>query len=476
MADRLWSGDEIAAATSGRIVGRWDISGISIDTRTISPGDMFVALKDARDGHDFIDAAYASGAVACLVSRDMSRPGVVVDDVLSALVRLGSASRSRMSGVCAAVTGSVGKTSVKEMIARIFRACGHAHWSDKSFNNHWGVPLTLARMPAWTQRAIFEIGMSTPGEIAPRSRLVRPQVAMITCIAPAHLEGLGSVDAVAEEKADIFAGLEPGGVIILPERDAYFEKLRLRASELQPAAEVLTFGVQRGTRSAAVLGYESDGTRSSVVVDVMGETVRTELIAVGAHWSHNAALAILACVAAGVAPTVAAEALSGYSPPPGRGTSETLRLIGGGTFTLVDDSYNANPQSMRAAFAGASQRVGRKVAVLGDMRELGADSARWHADLAGPLVEAGISAVVLSGAEMRHLASRLASDAPEVEVWTTQTADEAADVTNSLLLSGDVVLIKGSNASGMGKVAARLREIHRGAIEAVETGRVADAV
>ncbi|HEY7797881.1 MAG TPA: UDP-N-acetylmuramoyl-tripeptide--D-alanyl-D-alanine ligase, partial [Hyphomonadaceae bacterium] len=218
MPEPLWTSEEACKATGGRMLGIWAVNGVSIDTRSLQPGDLFVALKDVRDGHDFVPNAFAAGAAAALVSRDVlgGKPGLLVDDVLVGLEKLGLAARARNSGVSAAVTGSVGKTSVKEMLARIFRAAGKAHWSDKSFNNHWGVPLTLARMPRDTERAVFEIGMNTPGESAPRSKMVRPHIAMITRIAPAHLQGMGSVEGVADEKSQIFAGLEPGGAAILP--------------------------------------------------------------------------------------------------------------------------------------------------------------------------------------------------------------------------------------------------------------------
>ena len=214
----LWTASEAAAATGGTVTGDWSVSGMCIDTREIKPGDMFVALKAERDGHDFVDAAFKGGASSALVSRDIEgQPVLKVGDTLKGLEALGLAARARSSAVHAAITGSVGKTSIKEMIAQIFRAAGPAHWNVKSFNNHWGVPLTLARMPRDTQRAIFEIGMNTPGEIAPRSRMVCPQIAMVTRIAGAHLEGMGSIDAVADEKSDIFAGLEQGGIAILPD-------------------------------------------------------------------------------------------------------------------------------------------------------------------------------------------------------------------------------------------------------------------
>jgi UDP-N-acetylmuramoyl-tripeptide--D-alanyl-D-alanine ligase len=461
----LWTAAEAAAATGGRAQGDWAIHGVSIDTRSLKAGDLFVALKDVRDGHDFVDNAYAAGAAAAFVSRDVlgGKPGLIVDDVLPALERLGLAARARTDATCAAVTGSVGKTSVKEMLARIFRVAGVAHWSDKSFNNHWGVPLTLARMPRETQRAIFEIGMNTPGEIAPRSQMVRPHLAMITRIAPAHLQGMGSVEGVADEKAQIFAGLLPGGSAILPAKDYFFERLKRRALELQPSAEVFTYGGERDKHAAAPLSYETDGHTSRISIDVMGETVTVSLDAVGEHWAANAALALIAAVITGVTPKDAAEALSGYAPPAGRGVAEALKLPQGGEVTLVDDAYNANPESMRAAIEGLARRPGRRIVALGEMRELGEGSAALHAGLAGAIVAAKVSDAILSGEEMRHLADELRARDASIRVVHVTGPAEASEHVKSLLEAGDVVLIKGSNASGMARVGVALRQMSQSA-------------
>jgi UDP-N-acetylmuramoyl-tripeptide--D-alanyl-D-alanine ligase len=243
-ATPLWTSEEAEKATGGKALGVWAVNGVSIDTRSLQPGDLFVALKDARDGHDFVHQAFSAGAEASLVSRDVleGKPGLLVEDVLPALEKLGLAARARTGAICAAVTGSVGKTSVKEMLARIFRAAGRAHWSDKSFNNHWGVPLTLARMRQDTERAIFEIGMNTPGEIAPRSIMVQPHVAMITRIAPAHLQGMGSVEAVADEKAQIFAGLYEDGAALLPATDRFLPRLQASVVKTPPGSMIRTSG------------------------------------------------------------------------------------------------------------------------------------------------------------------------------------------------------------------------------------------
>ncbi len=457
----LWTSEEAEKASGGKAVGVWAVNGVSIDTRSLQPRDLFVALRDVRDGHDFVANAFGAGAEAALVSRNVlgAHPGLLVDDVLSALEKMGLAARARTSATCAAITGSVGKTSVKEMLARIFRAAGRAHWSDKSFNNHWGVPLTLARMPRETERAVFEIGMNTPGEIAPRSDMVRPHLAMITRIAPAHLQGMGSVEGVADEKAQIFAGLVPGGSAILPARDYFFERLKRRALELQPIAEVFTYGGAPEKRAAAPVAYETDGRTSRITIDVMGEQVTVSLDAVGEHWAANAALALIAAAIAGIAPRHAAEALSGYAPPAGRGVAEPLKLPQGGEVTLVDDAYNANPESMRAAIEGVSRRPGRKIIALGEMRELGEGSAALHAGLASAILSAKVSAAVLSGEEMKHLADELRARDAGIRVVHVTGPAEAAEQVKSWLEPGDVVLIKGSNASGMARVGSVLRQM-----------------
>ncbi len=457
MTRPLWTAREAAEAAGGRQIGDWSVSGVSIDSRSLKPGDLFVALKDVRDGHDFVEAAFAAGASAALVSKDMGRPGVLVGDVLEGLTGLGLAARARMGGSCAAVTGSVGKTSVKEMLARIFRAAGRAHWSDKSFNNHWGVPLTLARMPADTERAIFEIGMNTPGEIAPRSHMVAPHVAMITKVAPAHLEGMGSVEAVADEKSQIFTGLLPGGVALLPARDYFFERMKLSALRLQPSAEILTFGGDPGRTSSAPIGYDTDGAASHITIDVMGDVVTATINAVGDHWAANVALALAAAAVSDVRPAHAAEALSGYAPPAGRGDAERLALANGGAFVLVDDSYNANPESMRAALAGFARRPGRRLIALGEMRELGEGADALHAGLAGSILGAAPAGVALSGAGMAALRDELARRGVDFPVEHVDGPAAAAERIKTWLQPGDMVLIKGSNASGMSRVGAALR-------------------
>ncbi len=459
MSKPLWTSQEIAAATGGVATGDFNVSGLSIDTRSLKPGELFVALKDARDGHDFAATAFESGASGALVSRDVDGgPLIKVDDVLPALELLGMAARDRaVDCYRVAVTGSVGKTSVKEMLARIFRGMGPAHCNEKSFNNQWGVPLTLARMPRETERAVFEIGMNTPGEIAPRSSMVQPHAAMVTKIAPAHLEGLGSVAGVANEKSDIFAGLLPDGAAIIPFDDDFAPLLSERAKALQPECRILTFGVGSGP-DAAVLDVASNGSETTAIISVHGREVSVTLNAVGEHWALNAAAALLAtCPDGPDGLGRAANALDGYAPPPGRGTAETLRLPDGGSFTLVDDAYNANPESMRAALSGFGARpsTGKRILALGEMLEVGATSDEEHAALAEPLLATKASKAFLAGEGMKPLVEALGERIESV--WAPK-ADGLDSELKETLRAGDLLLLKGSNASGMGRLADRLRQ------------------
>lgn len=459
MSNPLWTSSEIAAATGGIASADFDVNGLSIDTRSLAEGDLFVALKDVRDGHEFAANAFAAGASGALVSREVEGgPTITVDDVLPALETLGLAARDRAPDCYrVAVTGSVGKTSVKEMLARIFGAMGPAHWNVKSFNNHWGVPLTLARMPRDTQRAVFEIGMNTPGEIAPRSHMVQPQCSLVTKIAPAHLEGLGSIQGVAEEKSGIFAGLQPNGFAIIPFDDDYAGFLAERAIKAQPTAKIITFGMGRGP-DAAVLDVFSNGHTTTTLISVHGREVTVTLNAVGEHWALNAAAALLAaCPDSAEHVGAAANALDGYSPPPGRGTTETLALPAGGSITLIDDAYNANPESMRAALSGFATRPckGKRIVALGEMLEVGATSDTEHAALAAPVINSGASHVFMAGDAM--LALKQALEERTESIWAANANDLEDDLKNTLN-DGDLLLLKGSNASGMGRLADRLRQ------------------
>ncbi|MDG1418518.1 MAG: UDP-N-acetylmuramoyl-tripeptide--D-alanyl-D-alanine ligase [Maricaulis sp.] len=459
-SEPLWTASEALAATGGVLVGEdWSCSGVSIDTRTVGPGDLFVALKDIRDGHDFVPDAMARGASASLVSRLGTGPGsaLQVGDTLEGLRALGAAARDRSDAIRIAVTGSVGKTSVKEAIAAVLRASGPAHWSVKSYNNHWGVPLTLARMPKATERAVFELGMNHVGEIRDLSGLVRPHVALITRIAPAHLEHLGTIEAIAGAKSEIFEGLEPDGVAIYPADDPLAEIIISHANKSH-AAFLLSFGTAADA-AVRIEDFETGIEGSQGMVNVMGQRLRFRLAASGAHWAWNAGAIFAACAAAGLDAPLVADALASVDAERGRGQALKIDLPGGGHFTLLDDAYNANPVSMAAAIEALGGvnpgEGGRRIAVLGDMLELGSDATRLHADLATPLQDAGVDAVYCCGEMMRHLYNAL----PD-RLQTGHAADAMAGLKlfKSELRSGDIVLLKGSNGSGLHKIATVLAD------------------
>lgn len=465
MTAPLWTAPDAALATGGRLVGEgWTATGVSIDTRTLLPGDLFVALSDARDGHAFAQAAIDKGASAVLVSRAdcCDGPRLVVEDTLKALQALGQAARLRSGAVRIGVTGSVGKTSVKEALAAVLRAAGPAHCSVASYNNHWGVPLTLARMPQATRAAVFEMGMNHAGEIAALAAQVRPHVALITKIAPAHLENLGSMEAIAEAKAEIFTGLEVDGVAVIPADDEFAPHLT-KAVNASRAAFLIDFGLARGA-AVRVLNYTPDGEGGLGEMDVMGRVRSFRLDLPGAHQAVNAAGVVAAAFAAGIDAELALDALAGLSAQAGRGARSDVQLSGGRTVTLIDDSYNANPASMRAAFASLAGRTppagARRIAVLGEMLELGPDSPHLHAGLAEPLTDAGISAVIGVGAGMVALLKALPAGVKAVHAPDWAAGKEQLDV---LAREGDLVLIKGSNASGVHRIAAALTSARAGA-------------
>jgi UDP-N-acetylmuramoyl-tripeptide--D-alanyl-D-alanine ligase len=456
-----WSAADIETAVGGRLTdgADWTATGVSIDTRTLKPGDLFIALKDIRDGHDFVPDAMARGAAASLVSRTDCGPGpkILVEDVLDGLRQLGVAGRARSSAIRIAVTGSVGKTSVKEAIAAVLRLSGPAHWSVKSYNNHWGVPLTLSRMPEDTRRGVFEMGMNHAGEIRDLSALVRPHVALITRIGPAHLENLGSIENIARAKSEIFEGMETDGAAVLPADDPLSEILYSHAKQSR-AAFLLDFGSEKGA-AVRILDFESDHEGGRGCVDVMGVVRRFSIGASGAHWGWNAAAVFAACAGAGLEPDLAVEALADVAPEGGRGRAVRIKLPRGGEFTLLDDAYNANPVSMAAAIGALGDHPtgsgGKRIAVLGDILELGPEAARLHAELAGPLDAAGVDAVFTCGSLITALndalpQGRLAGYWPKAEAGLGRLIDA--------IEPGDVVLVKGSNASGLHKIAAKLAD------------------
>ncbi len=458
----LWTAQEAARATGGRLVhgDAWKAGGVSIDTRTLEPGDLFVALKDARDGHNFLAQAFVSGASAALISDegkiDGLGPALVVPDVLEGLRKLGEAARERSNAKRVAVTGSVGKTSTKEALAVCLSATGQTHRSVKSYNNHWGVPLTLSRMPPESRFAVFEIGMNHRGEILPLTQLVRPHAALVTTIAPAHVENLGSLEAVADEKGDIYAGLEPAGAALVPNEAPHASRL-IDAAE-RNGATLIRFG-REAVCEARLLKFEMDETGSTAEAEILGRTIRYRVGVEGAHWALNSVAALAAADVVGADLDAAAHALEHLRAFDGRGVATRVEAAFG-AFLLVDDSYNANPASMAAAFATLGARKpaagGRRIAALGDMLELGADERAYHAGLATPSEQAGIDLVFAAGPRMAALMEALP---PARRGGYAETADALIPVIAGSLRLGDIVLVKGSNGSKMSRVVSALARL-----------------
>jgi UDP-N-acetylmuramoyl-tripeptide--D-alanyl-D-alanine ligase len=451
MSDALWTAVEIAAATGGRAAGDWSVSGVSIDSRTVQPHELFVALRGPNhDGHDFVPDALARGAAA-LVDRPRSgvsdtAPLVVVDDTMTALTALGRAARARSTARIAALTGSVGKTGTKEALRLALSAQAPSHASAASHNNHWGVPLSLARAPLGTAYAVYELGMNAPGEIAVLTRLVRPHVAMITAIEAAHLGFFPSIEAIAAAKGEIFEGLEPDGVAVLNADSPHFARLAALA-EAAGCACVIGFGKTDGA-AARLIDMRLDDQGSDVVMSLDGRRLAFRIGAPGAHWVSNA-LGVVACAAAlGADPERAARALAAFVPPAGRGRQHRIP-VAGGEITLIDDSYNANPASLRAALSVLGRAPGRKLAALGDMLELGDHAPLLHAGLAEPIVACGADKVYTAGPAMRHLHEALPRERRGGHV---ADAGELVRILQAELRPGDTLLIKGSLGMRMRRI------------------------
>jgi len=437
----LWRAAELAAVFG---MDAWDIGGISIDTRTLQAGDLFVALQGERDGHDFVAAAFSKGAAAALVSRPIPGNVILVDDTLRALERLGAAARVRSAAKIVAVTGSVGKTTTKEMLRRTLGGFGFVHAAEASFNNHIGVPLTLARMPRDADFGVFEIGMNHPGEIAPLAAMVQPDVAIITCVESAHIGLMGSIEAIAREKAAIFGGLVPGCVAVLPRVSDQYETLRA----LVPAGiRVIEFpGAE-----ALLLALDETPERGTIRGEIGGIEVVLTLNTPGLHMAFNALAVLAAAHAFGLDVGIAAMALDGFTPFAGRGARRGI-AVPGGEALLLDESYNASGASMNAALRVLALQPGRHVAVLGDMLELGEYSEAEHLALR-PAVEAGADIVFTAGSWSKVLFDSLT---PAKQGAHAETAAALAPKVKAALRSGDTVLVKGSYGSRMRDVISAL--------------------
>ena len=446
----LWTAAEIAAATGGTVHGDFEVTGVTFDSREVQPGDLFVAMPGtAHDGHQFVAGAMAAGAAGFIVSQAIDAPHVLVADTARALEDLGRASRQRSRAKIIAVTGSVGKTSTKEAIFAALERWrpGAVHRSVKSYNNHTGVPLSLARMPRDAQFAVLELGMSNAGEIAALTQMVRPHVALITAIAPAHIETLGSEEAIADAKGEIFQGLEAEGTAIIPNDGPHRDRL-VKAAR-RHAGHIITFG--GGDADVHALHAVRAGGGGSLITACLLDCALTFTISQrGDHWVTNALAALAVIEAVGGDVAVAGLALGDMGALKGRGERHTIKLDDG-ELVLIDESYNANPASMAATLHTLGSEIGveRRIAVLGPMRELGSHSDALHAGLAPAVIEAHVDRLILIGEELIPLADALGD---QVEVERAASVDEATALLLRLIRPGDAVLVKASNSVGLARL------------------------
>ncbi|MDZ5647451.1 UDP-N-acetylmuramoylalanyl-D-glutamyl-2,6-diaminopimelate--D-alanyl-D-alanine ligase [Nitrospirillum sp. BR 11828] len=465
----LWTAADAAAAANGRALGAdWAATGVSINTRTLNPGDLFVALKGPNfDGHAFVAVALQRGAAACLVSRvpeglPADAPLLLVDDTQAALEDLARVARLNATAKIIAVTGSVGKTSAKEFLRTALGALGPTFATEGNLNNHLGVPLSLACLPADARYGVFEMGMNHAGEIGPLSRMARPDIAIITTVEAVHLEFFASIEGIADAKAEIFEGMSRQGTAILNRDNPQYARL-LAAARTQGVGQVLSFGATAGA-DARLIDLDLGPTGSDVTAEIQGEVIRYTLAVPGRHQALNSLAVLLAVAAAGGDVTVAAQALATLPPVKGRGVRQTVPLPttphGGGSLTLIDESYNASPVSVAASAAVLGQAQpgpgGRRIAVLGDMLELGADAPALHAGLAEPLVAADVQLVFTCGPLMRHLFNRLPADRRGAHA---DSSVELAPLVGAAVRAGDIVMVKGSAGSRMALVVDALKAL-----------------
>lgn len=459
MTANLWTSAEIAAATKGKAQGpAFEAFGVSIDSRSVAAGDLFIAIAGPNhDGHDFVKAAIDGGAAGALVHRIPpgcdTLPLVLVGDTMDGLQALGAAGRDRSAARIVAVTGSVGKTGTKEMLALALSQQGDTHWSVGSFNNHWGVPLSLSRMPRAVRFAVFELGMNHPGEIIPLTKMVRPHVAIITTVEAVHMAHFASTEEIADAKAEIFAGLEPGGIAVLNRDNRHFRRLAQAAG----ATQLLTFG-SHIEADARLLDCGIDPHETAVFALLRDHPVAYRIGVPGLHWAMNSLAVLLAAGALGADADLAAKALAGMVPPKGRGARQMI-AVPGGQAELIDESYNASPVSMKAAIATLAAarpaKGARRIAVLGDMLELGEDGPSLHAGIAEAIAAWGIDLVFTAGPLMVSLNDALP---PEKQAGHAADSQELAPLVKAAVKAGDVVMVKGSAGSRMNRVVKALSE------------------
>ncbi len=449
----LWTSAEAVAATGGRGAAAWACSGVSADSRNVEAGDLFVAIEGPNaDGHDFVADALAAGAVAALVGHHPEgvaedAPLLVVDDTMAALEKLARAARERAQARVIAVTGSVGKTGTKEALRLLLSAAGPSFANPASFNNQWGVPLSLAALPRAACFGVFEIGMNHAGEIAPLTGLVRPDVAVVTNVEPVHTEFFASLEAICDAKAEIFEGMGAGGTAVLNRDNRFYDRLVI-AADACGVTKVVSFG-EHADATLRLVDAEIATEHSDVTVALDGARIVYRLGAPGRHWVTTSLAALAAVHAAGADAATLAPGLAELRPLAGRGARERITLDGDG-FTLIDESYNANPASMRAAIAllGGTPpgESGRRIAVLGDMRELGEAAPEQHVTLADALIGARVDQVFTVGQHMAQLRDVLPAG---MRAGHAENPDHIAMPVAAVVRSGDVVLVKGSRGGGV---------------------------
>jgi UDP-N-acetylmuramoyl-tripeptide--D-alanyl-D-alanine ligase len=461
----LWTTDDLIAAMGGRPFGNLPegITGVSIDTRTLKPGEAFFAIRGDRfDGHDFATHAMAAGASVIVVSEErlpalgrLAIAKIVVPDVLRALEKLAVAARARSRARIVAVTGSAGKTTTKEMLRTALQVAGPVHAAEGSFNNHWGVPLTLARLPLDARYGVFEIGMNHAGEIEPLVKMVQPHVAVVTMVAGAHLGHFSSLEDIARAKAEIFSGLVPGGQAIINRDDPRWNLLAKMAMDMG-VENVWGFG-ENPRAQFRLVSWEPDDTGSTITVRIAGQEITGRIGAPGRHMVQNALAVLGAGYLVGADVPEMLNALAMFQPAEGRGRRYRLRHPDGGDFTVIDESYNANPASMRAALqllsAAPVPEGGRRIAVLGDMLELGEHSARLHEALGELVSQAKADLLLIAGDEMKALAAKPPAD---VHVEYRETAADLEPILLQTVRPGDTIVVKSSKSAGFSKLVKAL--------------------
>ena len=450
----LWTSTEAEAATLGKASRPFEVSGLSIDTRTLKAGDLFVALKgDNRDGHDFVRAAFDAKAGAALVTHapdGVTGPLLTVGHTQRGLEDLARAARARSHAKILAVTGSAGKTTTKEILRLACNALGRTHASAASYNNHWGVPLSLAALPRDAEYGVFEVGMNHFGELRNLVSFVRPHLALVTTIAPAHLEFFGNCEAIADAKSEIFEGIEPGGAALIPADSPYAERLTARARQAH-VARIVTFG-EKG--EARLISFAPDGAGMRVKADILGRAVDCYVGAPGAHIAQNVVGALAAVALLDGDVLNAAAALKDFIALKGRGSRFEANGI-----AVIDESYNANPASMAAALSLLATAKGRKIAVLGDMLEMGEGGIAHHAGLVAPIEANKVDLVFASGAQMKALWDALPASCRGA--YAENSTDLKPQVM-AAVKAGDTVLVKGSNGSKMSVIVDALRAQEKG--------------